>query len=967
MVLDEVLQRVQGGYSAAIVVYGDAGVGKTALLTEAFGSAPGLRVVRGAGVESEMELPFAGLHQLCVSMLDHFDALPAPQADALSTAFGLKSGPPPDRFLVGLAVLSLLSEVAARRPLVCVVDDCQWLDRASSQTLGFVARRIQAESILLAFAAREPGKDLQGIPELRVEGLQDPDARTLLRSVVSWPLDEQVRERILAECRGNPLALLELPRGLSPAELAGGFGLPREASLSGRIEESFLRRVETLPEATSLTVLVAAADPVGDPALVRRAAGRLGLSPAVVAAAEADGLVTIDRRVVFRHPLVRSAVYRASSASDRRKVHGALAAVTDPGRDPDRRAWHLARAADGPDEEVAAELERSAGRAQGRGGLAAAAAFLERAVELSVDAEPQARRALAAAHAMNLAGAPDAARELLAVAETGPLGDLERAQVDMIRAQIAYSQNRGSDASALLLRAARRLESLDLSMAMATYLDAVVAGHFAGRLASGSLREAAEAARRVRPAAGPATASGLLLDGLATVITEGYSAGVPTLKRAVAAFRGPAATLDEQLRWLWPAAHVAMALWDDESYEVLSARHIELGRAAGMLAVMPTALTTRIVSCAFFGQLTAAEELIEEMKGLTTAIGVPLPSYGPVFVAAWRGRAEAAAVIDAAVEDAASSGEGAALAFADYARAVVGNGLGRYQDALTSATATDALEAEGITIYTQGLVELIEAAARAGVPERAAPALSRLSAMTLASGTDWGAGIRARSQALLSPDDEAEALYREAVERLGGTRVRPQLARAHLVYGEWLRRGHRRVDARRELLQAYEMFAEMGMEAFSERAQRELAATGERVRLRAVERLHDLTNQETQIARLARDGLTNQEIGSQLYLSARTVEWHLRKVFTKLEITSRRQLQRAALLLAGLTMRGCAAAARLPACASSSPAPAAPMATATARSSPSAPMVNSWGRSATIRGSPIRAACPSTRRARCST
>jgi DNA-binding CsgD family transcriptional regulator len=894
--LNELLQRVRTGHSAAIVVYGEAGVGKTALLNEAFGSAPDVRVIRGAGVESEMELPFAGLHQLCLSMLDDLDYLPPPQSDALRTAFGLREGPAPDRFLVGLAVLSLLSEAAVRRPLVCIVDDCQWLDRASSQTLGFVARRIQAEGVLLAFAAREPSNDLAGIPELLVEGLLHPDARALLRSGVRWPLDEQVRERILAECRGNPLALLELPRGFSPSELAGGFGLPSGRSLSGRIEESFLRRVETLPEGTWLMVLIAAAEPVGDPALVWRAASQLGLSPDAMTSAEAEGLLKIDGRLVFRHPLVRSAVYGASSASDRRKVHGALAAVTDPERDLDRRAWHLAQAAIGPDEEVAAQLERSATRAQGRGGLAAAAAFLERAVELSLDPEPKAHRALAAAHAMYLAGAPDTARGLLATAEAGPLGDLERAQVDMIRAQIAYSQNRGSDAPALLLRAAQRLEPLDLSLAQATYLDAVLAGHFAGRLARGSLRKAAEAARRVPATAEPATASGLLLDGLATAVTDGYPAGVPTLKQAVADFRGPAATLAEQLRWLWPAAHVAMALWDDESYEVLSARHIEIGREAGVLAVMPTALTTRIVSCAFFGQLTAAEELIEEMKGLADAIGIPAPSYGPVFVFAWRGRDEAAtAAIDSAVRKATSNGEGAVLAFADYARAVMANARGRYEDALIAATATDAFDVEGFTIYTQGLVELIEAAARAGAAERAADALRRLSEMTLASGTDWGAGIRARSQALLSGDDKAEVLYREAVERLGRTRIRPQLARAHLVYGEWLGRMNRRAEARRELLQAFEMFADMGMEAFSERAQRELAAVGANVRMRAVQRLHDLTNQETQIARLARDGLTNQEIGAQLYLSARTVEWHLRKVFTKLEITSRRQLQRAAL------------------------------------------------------------------------
>ena len=423
----------------------------------------------------------------------------------------------------------------------------------------------------------------------------------------------------------------------------------------------------------------------------------------------------------------------------------------------------------------------------------------------------------------------------------------------MIRAQIAYSQNRGSDAPALLLRAARRLEPLNLRMARQTYLDAVLAGHFAGRLAPGSLREAAEAARRVPHVDGPPAASDLLLDGLATALTSGYAAGVSTLKQAVHEFRGPAATLDEQLRWLWPAAHVAMALWDDESYDVLSARHIEIAREAGVLAVLPTALTTRIVSCAFAGQLSAAEQLIEEMRALTDAMGTPAPAYGPVFVSAWRGLQDTASkVIDAAVRDFTLSGEGAVLAFADYARAVLCNGLGRYQDALAAAAATDAFEVEGVTIYTQGLAELVEAATRAGAAERAADALARLEEITRASDTDWGAGIRARSQALVSTDAAAEPLYREAVERLSRTRIRPQLARTHLVYGEWLRREGRRVDARHELLQAFEMFTDMGMDAFSERTRRELAATGEKIRAQAADRPHDLTSQEAQIARLAR-------------------------------------------------------------------------------------------------------------------
>jgi hypothetical protein len=656
--LDALVADLHSGRGCALMVHGEAGVGKSALLEYVAGTAAGMQVVRVAGVQSEMELAFASLHPLCTPMLDRLERLPAPQRGALEVAFGLREGSAPDRFVVALAVLTLLSETAEeRRPLLCVVDDAQWLDQASAQVLAFVARRLLAEPVGLIFATREPGEHFRGLPDLEVRGLQDQDARTLLRSVVRWPLDEQVRERILAETRGNPLALLELPRGLSPTQLAGGFGLPDKASLSGRIEESFLRRAEALPEATRLVLLIAAAEPVGDPALVWRAATRLGLPGDAVASAEMEGLLKIGVHVVFRHPLVRSAIYGASSPGDRRKVHEALAEVTDPHLDPDRRAWHLAQAATGPDEQVAAELERSATRAQARGGLAAAAAFLEWAVRLSLDPEPRARRALAAAQAKHLSGAPDAARRLLSTAEAGPLAELGRAQVDMIRAQIAYAVNRGNDAPALLLRAARRLEPLDLRMARQTYLDTVLAGHFAGRLAPGGLREAAEAARLVPHAAGPWAASDLLLDGLAIALTDGYSASAPTLKQAVRGFRGPAVTQEEQLRWLWPAAHVAMALWDDESYEVLSAQHIEIGREAGVLAVLPTALTTRIVASAFFGQLAAADALIDEMRALADVIGLPAPAYGPVFVSAWRGREDAAsAVIDKAVREFTSSG-----------------------------------------------------------------------------------------------------------------------------------------------------------------------------------------------------------------------------------------------------------------------------------------------------------------------
>ena len=530
--LGGLLAAVRGGQSRVLVVSGEPGVGKTALLESAIGSASGFRVVRAVGVESEMELAFAALQQLCAPLLDRLDRLPAPQRDALGVAFGLRAGDAPDRFLVGLAVLSLLAEVAEEQPLVCVVDDAQWLDRASAQALVFVARRLLAESVALLVATREPSEELRGFQELVVEGLRDGDARALLGSVLRVPLDERVRERIVAETRGNPLALLELPRGLTPAELAGGFGLPDAPGLSGRIEDSFRRRLAGLPAETQRLLLVAAAEPVGDPVLVWRAAERLGIG--VQAAAETDGLLAIGARVTFRHPLVRSAVYRAASPEDRQAAHRALADATDPEVDPDRRAWHLAQATPGFDEDVASELERSAGRAQARGGLAAAAAFLERAAALTPEPSRRAERALAAAQAKHQAGAFDAALRLVAIAESGPLNELQRAQVDLLRGQIEFAVNRGSDAPPLLLKAAKRLEPLDIGLARVTYLEALSAAISAGRLGGrDGVRKTADAARRAPPSPEPPRAPDLLLDGLAVLHTEGYAAGTPMLKRAL--------------------------------------------------------------------------------------------------------------------------------------------------------------------------------------------------------------------------------------------------------------------------------------------------------------------------------------------------------------------------------------------------------------------------------------------------
>jgi DNA-binding CsgD family transcriptional regulator len=886
--LGRLLETVRGGQSRVLVVSGEAGVGKTALLESAIESASGFRVARAVGVESEMELAFAALQQLCAPMLDRLDRLPAPQRDALAVAFGLSAGNPPDRFLVGLAVLSLLAEVAGEQPLLCIVDDTQWLDRVSVQALVFVARRLFAEPVALVFSTRDHGDELEGLPVLVVDGLPDSDARALLGSALRGPLDERVRERLVAETRGNPLALLELPRALTPAELAGGFGLPNAPGLSGRIEDSFRRRFARLPAETRRLLLVAAAEPAGDPVLVWRAAGRLGIG--VQAAAETDGLLAIGASVTFRHPLVRSSVYHAASPEEKQAVHRALGDATDPEVDPDHRAWHLAQATPGPDEDVAAELERSAGRAQARGGLAAAAAFLERAAALTPEPSLRARRALAAAQASHQAGAFDAALRLVALAESGPLNELQGAQVDLLRGQIAFALSAGSDAPPLLLKAAKRFEPLDERLARETYLDALIAASFTGRLASaGSLLEIARAVREVPPAPQPPRASDLLLDGLALLITEGYAAAAPTLKGAVNAFRDKDISAGEEHRWLWLAVHVAVALWDDEALDALSARSVQLARDTGALSVLPFALTRRSGLHVLTGDLAMASSLVNEVAAINDATGASLAPYAAVTLAAFQGRgAETAQQIEADTRELVRRGEGQGLRLIHWMTAVLYNGLGRYEQALAAAQQA----AEDTPDVPVGGVELelIEAAVRTGKADLAADALARASEIATASGTDWALGVEARSRALLTEGEAAEAVYREAIEALERTRIRVDLARAHLLYGEWLRRKRRRLDAREQLRTAHRLFTEFGMEAFAERARIELQATGEHPRKRTIETRDDLTPQEAQISRLAADGATNREIAAQLFISPSTVDYHLRKAFRKLGVKSRNQL-----------------------------------------------------------------------------
>jgi DNA-binding CsgD family transcriptional regulator len=895
-VLDRLVEALSAGESRALVVRGEAGVGKTALLEYVALRAAACRVVRAMGVQSEMELAFAGLHQVCGPMLDRLERLPVPQRDALETAFGISRGPAPDRFLIGLAVLGLLSEVAAERPLVILVDDEQWLDRASAQALAFVARRLAAESVGLIFAAREPDADLAELPELVVEGLPEDDARKLLDSVLAGPLDERVREQIIAETRGNPLALLELVRGLKPAELAGGFGLPGSVPLSGRIEESFQRRLAVLPAQSQRLVQLAAADPSGDPLLVWRAAGRLGLPVQAATPPAEAGLVEFGARVMFRHPLVRSAAYQSAPLQERQQVHRALAEATDPESDPDRRAWHRAQAAPGPDEDVAGELERSAGRAQARGGLAAAAAFLERAAALTPEPARRAQRLLAAARAKRDAGALDAALRLLVSVEAGPADAWRAAEVEHLRGGIAMEQRRSRDGARLLLSAARRFEPLDAGLARETYLEALTAAIWAGDLdCPGGLREAAQAARAAPPGPGPPRPVDVLVDAFAAWLTDGYTAAAPALIRSLEMVLDASAVADPEVaHWLWLAGGrvsqlAAVELWDDEAWHTLGARQERATRDAGALVQLQFVLNFQAVPYLLGGELDRAARLVEEDHLIAEATGNPPIAYTAMVLAAWRGReAQASALIEATVQEATARGQGRLISFADYARSVLGNGLGRHEAARDAARRAFERDPMGYGPFI--VPELAEAASRTGAVALVQAALDWLSERTRFRPTEWALGIEARVRALLSDGDAADRHYRASIAHLGRTRVRAELARTHLLYGEWLRRQRRRTDAREQLRIAHEMLDAMGIEAFAARARRELQATGQSVGRRTVDADTTLTTQEAQVARLARDGLSNPEIGTRLFISPATVAYHLRKVFTKLGITSRGQL-----------------------------------------------------------------------------
>ena len=898
--IDEALIAARAGTSGVLVIRGEPGIGKTALLDHAIVIAEGFSLARVVGVESEMELPFAGLQQLCAPMLDRLEELPDPQAGALRAAFGLNTGVARDRLFIGLAVLNLLAAAATESPLLCVVDDAQWLDRASLQALEFVARRLEAESIVLLFGVRTSSEELRGLPQLLLTALTHTDARELLASVMPGRIDERVLDRIVSETHGNPLALIELPQAQTLSALAGGFGPPGELTLTRRIEESFKRRFQPLPVATQRLVMIAAADPLGEPTLVWRAALALGIDRDAAVPAEHCGLVIVGEGIVFRHPLARSAAYRGATAEERRAAHAALASATDPDRDPDLRAWHRAQAAIGPDEQLADELGRSAVRASSRGGLAAAAAFLERSAALTPAIADRAERELAAAQTYHDAGSPASALRLLLAAESAPLRPLQRARLERLRAQIEMHQRRGRGAVPLLVAAAKRLERLDVGLARSTYLDAIGAATIASTLGDGfNVTDVARAARAAPKTAGPSSAADLLLEGFVALFLDGYGTAIGPLRDSLRAFRHEqerdaspleASSSSELLASM--ASRVAVEVWDEEVALAISTRQVERARGAGALTALPVGLTSLAGLKVHVGDFAAAEEMLHEAEAITAATGNVRPAWGGLLLAAWRGDARrAASLIEASIEDANVRGEGWQLTAAHYASAVLDNGRGRYSTALESAMGACWDGEQGFTALA--LPELIEAAIRSDRADIAAEGVRRLSERACLGGTAWALGVEARSRALVSEGAAADALYQEAIAHLSESLAIPQLARTHLLYGEWQRREKRRVEARAQLRLAYQIFVRVGAAGFADRAQRELEATGEHARRRTVETIDDLTAQESQIARLAGKGLSNPEIGSQLFISPRTVEYHLHKIFAKLQISSRHEVARA--------------------------------------------------------------------------
>ncbi|WP_163751740.1 ATP-binding protein [Mycolicibacterium helvum] len=898
--LADLLDSIRQGRSGVLVIRGEPGIGKTALLDDALRKAVGIRTIHITGAESEMELPYAGLQQVCDHLTEFYGKLTDLQERALSVALGTVEGDLPDRLMLGMALLTLLSAAGADRPTLCVVDDAQWVDSVSMQALAFVARRTLADSVALVFAVRDggSGSELAGQPEMTLQGLDDHDAHKLLATMVLGRVDEMVRANIVAEAGGNPLALMEFHKASRPQELAGGYGLANAKPLTARIERTFGRRLRELPPETRMLLLIAAVEPAGRAEWVWAAARLLGIGVEAARPAEQADLITVDEGIRFRHPLIRAALYGDASVSDRRRVHAALAQAVVGTVADECRAWHRAHAAGEPDEGLAEELVRAAEAARVRGGAAAAASFLACAVNLSADPNRRAERALDAAQAKLDAGAPEAASALLAMARDVLVDDeFLSARDELLRAKLAFAASRGNDAPPLLLRAAKRLEHHDRSLSRETYLEAVMASVLVGGLAikpQSSTAAVAAAAQSAPASTTPVRAIDLLLDGLVVRLTDGYIAAAPLLKNAISELLREEEAGIADPRWHDITHRVCLDLFDQDSYNFLVLRQAEELRAAGALTLLPVTLVTEAGLCVTSGEFERAQSLLAEAEAIITATGGTVAQSSiDCYLAAYRGQEQVCReLVDLTIDRAKAHGQGFEVATSLYASAILFNGLGRYADALAAATAGANYDDIGICGYL--LCELIEAATRCGEHVVAGDALRLLVARAEASGTATALGMAARSTALTNEGSVADAAYRDAIEHLERSPVTLYLARTHLVYGEWLRREKRKADARQELQTAHDMFDKIGADTFAARARRELNAAGFTVYTRAAGAAVALTTQESSIARLAREGFTNPEIGAQLFLSPRTVEWHLARVFAKLSVTSRRELRNVA-------------------------------------------------------------------------
>jgi DNA-binding CsgD family transcriptional regulator len=893
--LTALLHEARDGQAGVLVLRGEAGIGKSALLSDLAKNAGDFLICRAGGVESEMELAYAGLQQLCRPLAGHNEELTNLHRNVLDQVFGLTEGAPPERFLVGIAALDLVATVAQKQPVVWLVDDAQWIDQASMQAIAFVGRRLLAERVVILIATRDVSNEneLAGLPELRLGGLDTEDAGRLFDLVVSGPTDPLVRDRIISETHGNPLALLELPRAWTTAELVEGLPEAAGISLTGRLESAFAKRLRELPPDTQTLLALAAAEPTGDPALLWSAAQRLGLDWSAAAPAERAGLLEVGQGVHFRHPLVRAAAYRGAPVEKRLEVHRILAEVADPIHDADRRAWHWACSTVGPDEEIAAELERTASRARARGGLLAAAALLERAALLTPHGDRRADRTLAAAKAKREAGAFQSALRLLSVADTEPRSALRTALAEQLRGKIAFDQRRSSEAAELLLSAAKRIEPFAPRAARDMHLEALAAAVWAGGPGDRELTvKAAQAARATSWAENPPRTADVVLDAIASRVTDGYVAAAPALAAALDAIRDYGLGSDDADDLLWLTGNrlaglIATEAWDYEAGLALAERQVRVARESGALVQLQFALNFLANHVIVSGDLRGAEAMLEEER-LLSAMTLLTPNR-TMLIDALRGDTDRTVpLIQAMIETGINSGHGRVIFFAHYAAAVLYNGLGRHADAL--AHARQVIESDALGFQTFAAGELAEAASREGDAELLSHMSAWMQVRAAATPTEWALGMSARIQALGAGGTDADALYQESIFRLGKTQLRIELARSQLLYGEWLRRGRRNLDARVQLRAALRLFRELGVDAFGNRARIELEATGERTRPLAADSEAHLTPQESQVARLAAQGLTNREIAARLFIGQSTVEYHLVKVFRKLDVRSRTQL-----------------------------------------------------------------------------